>query len=175
MNTVITDLGNRRFDENGNCFLSAEAVVELMYQGKRPEDYNFIVDPKDDDIIKYNRTSYKTKITNDRYNPVNIEERRNEWFYPDEYNRLNLTEFFVKLCKTDDEKVRAEEEIKMFLTKGFEKFLRFCIYLAVVLKTNDIVHGVGRGSSCACFLLYLLGVNKVNPLDYGLQIEEFLK
>ena len=70
--------------------------------------------------------------------------------------------------KLNDGEVTFEE-------KGLEKFLRFCIYLAVVLKQEGIVHGVGRGSSCACFLLYLLGINKVNPLVYGLEIEEFLK
>ena len=172
---AIFDFGNRRFDEVGNCFLKTEAIMELMYQGKNLEDYNFIVDMSDADIKAYNRNNISKKLTNDNYQPVNIEERRNEWFYPTGYDDLDLRVFFENMCKTDEEKERALGELHHFEEKGLEKFLRFCIYLAVVLKQGNIVHGVGRGSSCACFLLFLLGINKVNPLVYGLEIEEFLK
>lgn len=172
---AIFELGNRRFDEIGNCFLKTEAIMELMYQGKNLEDYNFIIDAGDTDIKAYNSGIGGKKLSNDDYKPVNIEERRNEWFYPSEYDQLDLKAFFVSMCKTEEEVARAMDEVRNFEENGLEKFLRFCIYLAVVLKQGNIIHGVGRGSSCACFLLYLLGINKVNPLLYGLEIEEFLK
>lgn len=171
----IFDLGNRRIDEVGNCFLKTEAIMELMYQGKDLPDYNFIVDDQNLDIKLYNSNSLDKKLTNADYKPVNIDERRNQWFYPCGYDKLDLTVFFAKMCKNEEEASRVRIELQHFEEKGLEKFLRFCIYLAVVLKQEGIVHGVGRGSSCACFLLYLLGINKVNPLLYGLEIEEFLK
>jgi len=34
---------------------------------------------------------------------------------------------------------------------------------------------VGRGSSVASFVLFLLGVHRINSLYYDLDIEEFLK
>lgn len=173
---AIYDYGNRRFDDAGNCFLTVDGVIELMYQGKDIDTHHIIIDPNDKDVEQYNHYSYAKKLYNDKYFPVNITERKNVWFYPPEYDTIDVLEFFAQMCKTPEEWERAENEVKMFFSKGFEKFLRFCIYLAVVLKQNDdIVHGVGRGSSCACFLLYLLGINKVNPLEYGLEIEEFLK
>lgn len=175
MNSDIIDLGNRRFDEVGNCFLKSEAIMELMYQDKDLSNYNFIVDEQNLDTKLYNSNSFDKKLSNADYKPVNIKERRNQWFYPNEYDELDLLAFFAKMCKTDEERVRVENELHHFKEKDLEKFLRFCIYLAVVLKQEGIVHGVGRGSSCACFLLYLLGINKVNPLLYGLEIEEFLK
>ena len=173
MNSDIIDLGNRRFDEVGNCFLKSEAIMELMYQDKDLSNYNFIVDEQNLDTKLYNSNSFDKKLSNADYKPVNIKERRNQWFYPND--ELDLLAFFAKMCKTDEERVRVENELHHFKEKDLEKFLRFCIYLAVVLKQEGIVHGVGRGSSCACFLLYLLGINKVNPLLYGLEIEEFLK
>ena len=56
--------------------------MELMYQGKDLPDYNFIVDDQNLDIKLYNSNSLDKKLTNADYKPVNIEERRNEWFYP---------------------------------------------------------------------------------------------
>ena len=39
---------------------------------------------------------------------------------------------------------------------------------------NKIVWGVGRGSSVSSYILYLLGVHKVNSIKYGLNITDFL-
>ena len=74
--------------------------MELMYQGKKLEDYNFIVDMSDADIKAYNRNNISKKLTNDNYRPVNIEERRNEWFYPAGYDDLDLRVFFERLLTT---------------------------------------------------------------------------
>jgi len=43
------------------------------------------------------------------------------------------------------------------------------------MRRNNIVWGLGRGSSTASYVLYLLGVHKINSLYYDLSIEEFLK
>jgi DNA polymerase III alpha subunit len=43
------------------------------------------------------------------------------------------------------------------------------------MRSNNIVWGVGRGSSVASYVLYLLGVHKVDSIKYGLDIREFLK
>ena len=47
--------------------------------------------------------------------------------------------------------------------------------LVDVSKENNIVLGVGRGSSVASYILYLLGIHKVDSLAYNLDIKEFLK
>jgi DNA polymerase III alpha subunit len=48
-------------------------------------------------------------------------------------------------------------------------------YIVEVLRKNNIVWGVGRGSSVACYALYLLGVHKIDSIKYNLPIEEFFK
>jgi DNA polymerase III alpha subunit len=43
------------------------------------------------------------------------------------------------------------------------------------MRENNVVWGVGRGSSVASYVLYLLGVHKIDSIKYNLDIEEFLK
>ena len=43
------------------------------------------------------------------------------------------------------------------------------------MRLNNVVWGLGRGSSTASYILYLLGVHKIDSLYYDLPIEEFLK
>ena len=53
--------------------------------------------------------------------------------------------------------------------------LKFLVYLIDIMRSNNIVWGVGRGSSVSSYVLYLLGVHKVDSIKYGLDITDFLK
>ena len=53
--------------------------------------------------------------------------------------------------------------------------LGFLIYLIDLMRTNNIVWGVGRGSSVSSYILYLIGVHKVNSILYKLDINDFLR
>jgi DNA polymerase-3 subunit alpha len=43
------------------------------------------------------------------------------------------------------------------------------------MRKNNIVWGVGRGSSVASFVLYKIGIHRINSIEYDLPIEEFFK
>ena len=43
------------------------------------------------------------------------------------------------------------------------------------MKENNIIWGVGRGSSVASYVLFLLGVHKIDSLQYNLNWREFLR
>ena len=77
--------------------------------------------------------------------------------------------------QNDTEKKRVEQEYVLFEKKKFIKVLQFLIYFIDTLRANNIVWGVGRGSSVASFCLFLIGVHKINPLQYDLNITEFLR
>ena len=53
--------------------------------------------------------------------------------------------------------------------------LRFLVYFTDTLRDKNIVWGVGRGSSVASYVLYLIGVHRINSIRYNLDITEFLK
>jgi DNA polymerase III alpha subunit len=63
----------------------------------------------------------------------------------------------------------------MFKERNMENVLRFMIFFVDFMRENNIVWGVGRGSSVASYCLFLIGVHKVNSLQHNLNIKEFLK
>ena len=94
---------------------------------------------------------------------------------PEKYYQIDVLEWLLDKCQNDDEKYRVEMEYKLFEKKKFIKVLQFLIYFVDTLRTNNLVWGVGRGSSVASFCLFLIGVHKINPLTYNLDITEFLR
>lgn len=58
---------------------------------------------------------------------------------------------------------------------GYINLLRFLHYLVNFMKENNIIWGVGRGSSVASYVLFLLGVHKIDSLQYNLNWREFLR
>ena len=94
---------------------------------------------------------------------------------PQKYYELNVLEWLLNRCQTDIEKKRVEQEYLLFEKKKFIKVLQFLIYFIDTLRANNVVWGVGRGSSVASFCLFLIGVHKINPMLYDLDIKEFLR
>lgn len=170
------NLGNRLIDDEGNVVYFTNALMELLYRGEIPSN---ILYPKDDpDVAMFNKNSYENY--DDVYYSFperleTLEERKDFWFYPDSYDEIDLNEYFIKLCKTPIEIQRVNEELELYKQKGFEKFLRFCIFLSDRIKENGWVIGCGRGSSCASYLLFLIKIHLVDSIKYGLNIREFLK
>ena len=80
-----------------------------------------------------------------------------------------------QLATTDEEKQRVDEELQLYVKYNLLNVLKFLVYLISVMREHDIVWGVGRGSSVSSYVLYLLGVHKVDSIKYGLNINDFLK
>ena len=103
------------------------------------------------------------------------DKRSNEWFIPDEYKNFDIAKWVLEQCKTDEELQRAGEELIMFQERGMFILLQYLKYLVDTMRKNNIVWGVGRGSSIASFVLYLIGIHRINSLYYQISINEFLK
>lgn len=97
------------------------------------------------------------------------------WLMPDSYKTLDIEKFILDKCNTTLEIERATEELKIYKAKDMLFLLKYLIYLMEVIKQNNILIGVGRGSSVASFVLYKLGIHRINPLDYGLDFSDFIK
>lgn len=100
---------------------------------------------------------------------------QNNWFMPSEYYSMDIAQWILDQCKTDAELQRAGEELIMFQERNMFNLLKYLKYLVDTLRKNNIVWGVGRGSSVASFVLFLIGIHKINSLYYDLSIDEFLK
>jgi DNA polymerase III alpha subunit len=116
-----------------------------------------------------------TYVTDDRTIEEFDEACRNNWFIPNEYRELDIAKYVLSLCQTDEELQRVGKELLLYQERDMFVLLQYLKYLVDTMRANNIVWGVGRGSSVASFVLYLIGVHKINSLYYDLSIEEFLK
>jgi len=98
-----------------------------------------------------------------------------EWMMPAEYKQLDIAEHLLSLCATDAELQRVGQELLLYNDRNLFDLLRYLKYLVDTMKEHNIIWGVGRGSSVASYVLYLLGVHKIDSMYYDLDPEEFLR
>ena len=105
-------------------------------------------------------------------------QQQDKWFIPDHYKTLDIEEYIAKRLPTDastEQLNRISKELELYKARNLYPVLRVLIYIIDTMRKHDIVWGVGRGSSVASYVLYLLGIHKVDSLKYNLDIKEFLK
>ena len=89
--------------------------------------------------------------------------------------REDVEKYIKDKCTTSEEINRIEQELIEYQSRNMYDLLRYMIYLVDFMRANNIVWGVGRGSSVASYVLYLIGIHKVNSIQYGLDYREFLR
>lgn len=101
--------------------------------------------------------------------------KQSTWHMPKEYRELDIAKWVLDQCKTEEELQRAGDELLKFHERNMFVLLQYLKYLVDTMRKNNIVWGVGRGSSVASYVLYLIGIHRINSLYYDLSIDEFLK
>jgi DNA polymerase III alpha subunit len=105
---------------------------------------------------------------------LNLPEGR-DWFVPKKYQEMDIEQFLIDLAKTDEEISRVREELNLYKKHNMIDVLKSMKYIVDTLRENNIVWGVGRGSSVSSYCLYLIGIHKINSIKYDLPISEFFK
>lgn len=156
-------------------------LVDMMYEGHIEKCHLVLCDPSED-VDKFNEHADQNgqpKLK--KYTPVNLnidkfdEICQSDWFMPDNYKRLDVEKYIKDKCTTSEEINRIEQELVEYESRNMYDLLRYMIYLVDFMRANNIVWGVGRGSSVASYVLYLIGIHKVNSIQYGLDYREFLR
>jgi DNA polymerase III alpha subunit len=102
-------------------------------------------------------------------------EKQNTWYLPEEYATMDIAKWVLDQCKSEPELQRAGQELLMFQERNMFMLLCYMKYLVDTMRKHNIVWGVGRGSSVSSYVLYLIGIHRINSLTYDLSIDEFLK
>lgn len=100
---------------------------------------------------------------------------QNTWLMPDSYKELDIAEYVLSLCKTDAELQRCGHELLMYQERGLFNLIRYLKFLVDLMTEHKLIWGVGRGSSVASYVLYKLGVHKIDSMYYELDPAEFLR
>lgn len=101
--------------------------------------------------------------------------KQNSWHMPDEYRHMDIAEYILGLCDSDAKLQRCGQELLLFQERNLFDLLRYLKYLVDTLRANNMIWGVGRGSSVASYVLYLLGVHRIDSMFYDLDPNEFLR
>lgn len=107
--------------------------------------------------------------------PVSGMDRVLTWWLEEPYLHLPIRPLLLARCERMDEISRVHQEMDIYEAKGLVPVLRVMTMLVDHWRANDVVWGVGRGSSTASYVLFLLGLHKIDSLKYDLQFQDFLK
>ncbi len=151
----------------GEIVYNIEDVVDLIM--KQQSTAGITVDS----TVQLEDTSPETDVSLsvDEYDMQN----QHNWLMPEEYKQLDIAQHVIDLCETQPEIQRAGEELLMFQERNLFNLLKYLKYLVDTMKSNDVIWGVGRGSSVASYVLYLLGVHRIDSMYYDLDPGEFLR
>ena len=109
--------------------------------------------------------------------PTEVFDHRNQqqWFMPSSYKQLDIAEHVLSLCTNDAELQRCGQELMMYQERDLFDLLRYLKFLVDTMHSNRLIWGVGRGSSVASYVLFKLGVHRIDSLYYDLDPSEFLR
>jgi DNA polymerase-3 subunit alpha len=97
------------------------------------------------------------------------------WHMPQQYKDMDVAQYILDLCKTDAELQRCGQELLLYQERDLFDLLKFLKYLVDTMTDNHVIWGVGRGSSVASYVLYKLGVHRIDSMFYDLDPSEFLR
>ena len=170
------------YDKFGQGYTTQSELCELLYKNPDLDISKFHVEDWDE-YNTFVKLTYAPFPLVQEYHPLppdySVETydrvQQENWYMPDEYKRMDIASYVLGLCKTEEELQRVGQELLLFYDRNLENLLRYLKYMVDTLRKNNVVMGLGRGSSTASYVLYLLGVHKINSIYYDLPIEEFLK
>jgi len=154
-------------------------LVEGMLEGKRAR---YVITKDIEKIDSYNHfcTLFKFDDTIDYETPAETNDKysykdANNWWMPEEYKTLDIEQYLLNLITTQKQRERVYAELEEFKNREMLPMLQFLVYMVTELKQHNILWGVGRGSSVSSYILYLIGVHKIDSIKYNLDYKEFLR
>lgn len=165
----------------GQAILSSDRLQELILQGKNISHLNVVFDEEVNLFMKYQSELLSDTITFldapeevlsfDNFHQVCADD----WIFPVIYQQIDVKAWLIDKCNTQQQIDRVYEEYALYEERDLVMLLRLFIFLVDYMRKNKFVWGVGRGSSVSSYILYLIGVHRVDSLFYGFDINDYLK
>jgi len=167
----------------GELVFSENDVCDLLMQGRTIDSLkNVIVDETvnlEDLVMQVERPESLLTWTFPYNTGASVPEfhltQQMSWHMPEEYKQLDIAVYILGLCESEAELQRCGQELLLYQERDLFNLLRYLKYLVDVMTANRVIWGVGRGSSVASYVLYKLGVHRVDSLFYNLDPGEFLR
>jgi DNA polymerase III alpha subunit len=175
----MENLPKMKTDTVGQIVLDESDLFELIMQGRDLESVTgaLVDDTVDVEAAAYwlERVPEFTYWTEPDAQRAFDDMQQSTWHMPEEYRELDIAELVIGMCDTEAKLQRVAHELLLYQERGLFDLLRYLKYLVDIMRDNHVIWGVGRGSSVASYVLYLLGVHRIDSLYYDLNAEEFLR
>lgn len=179
--SLKTILQDRSLWFDGDVTLSEDQLIQFLSAGTSPA--RVFVDKITSTVEQYNRLvplnqqlTVKTSV-NTQWNY--------EWILPPEFASIDIDRHVRALLVDECSKfgdadakirvVRTLTELAAFKQANLHGLLRVLNYVINTLTKNNVPWGVGRGSSVASYVLFLMGVHDVDSVLYDLNFNQFMK
>jgi DNA polymerase III alpha subunit len=167
----------------GQMVFSQDDICDLLMQGRTVDSLTQVVVDDTVDIEELVRLidcpesllTWTFPHTEETSVPEFHAAQQRNWHMPEEYCQLDIAVHVLGLCDSEAELQRCGQELLLYQERGLFDLLRYLKYLVDVMRTNNVIWGVGRGSSVASYVLYKLGVHRIDSLHYNLDPHEFLR
>lgn len=181
MKALETELNDRTLRYDGVSVIEAAQLKDMLLRGSTPAELR--VKAITADIESFNSlvpTAEQIKVAGSE--PIGF---KYVWQLPPEFLSLDVDEHVsvvfgerLSALKYDSAQTelaisRVAQELDEFRTRGLTDLLRVIVYVLASFRKSNTVWGVGRGSSCASYILFLLGLHVVDPVKFNVDLEEF--
>jgi DNA polymerase III alpha subunit len=176
LHNEFTKLNDKTLWFDGNYSLNEEQLCERMLQGLCID--KCFAEEVTQNIKKYNLIS---KIPLEvKYSNNNIESN---WDIPKKYLDINIMDYcLIKLDRMKRDREYNSKAISRILYESqlidnmnMGDLFRAILFLIDYFKENNVVWGVGRGSSCASYILFIFGLHCVDCIKYDIDCKEFFR
>lgn len=171
-----------KINSYGQIELTEQEVFEHLYTGDIQNLSNIFLTDKQK-VIQFNQAKSANadniadlKILTEPNCTIQEFDKLNQkdWFMPQDYFP-NLIEWLYTKCQTQEQTNRVSYELELFTQHNMVDLLFYLKYLVDTMREHNIVWGVGRGSSVASYVLFLLDIHKIDSIKYNLDVHEFFK
>lgn len=179
MKSLSIELADRVLRFDGVSIISPERVVDALLHGAQPAQLRLTHQTEDTELFNENAD---TQLLTAGTEPVNLSF---EWQLPEPHLSMDLNATVIaravdklrELNYPEDVHLtacqRIQDELEEVERRGMVEFMKTIIYILDTFREKGVVWGVGRGSSCASYLLFILGLHSVDAVTYNVSMTEF--
>ena len=171
-----------KYDKFGQAYTTSNNLCEILYQHPNIDISKFQLEDWD----QYNsavRNTHAEFVMVGEYHPYPLDynidvfhqTKQSIWHMPKEYSDLDIAQWLLDQCRTQEELQRVGEELILYQERNLFDLLRQLKYVIDTWRKNNVVWGVGRGSSVASYVLHIIGVHKIDSVKYNIHVHEFLR
>lgn len=174
---MITELTDRYLCYDGSSIYKTSSPRFLTHIFNNRVKF---VDDETEDIIKFNDLVERDE---EIHLKQNIEVVEPKWLIPKEYQEIDIEEVLTEMHKLKFQnstsfvmrQQRLKDELQLYHKLGYYDVLKTALFIIISLEENNVVWGVGRGSSVSSYVLFILGLHDIDSFKYDIPISDFLR